>query len=387
LGSNYPDKITSHASYNLTGDSYLYEPLPTTALAFSDPNRTLGNKNYELTNHLSNILVVITDMKYPSPTASRADLTLATDYYPFGSAMPGRSFSEEEYRFGFGSHENDDEIAGSGNHLSFGDYGYSPRLGRRWRPDPLQAGMPSWSPYAYSLNNPIMFVDEDGKWPGVTYMYFELDIGAGLGWGLNYVEQLGIAYDEVGKTHFTMTSELYIVNQNLQGGGPNPEIVAGATAALSAGITQDWSNETFLGDISGYNGEMGGLSVYAEVGGEIGFGEDRFTAKVGIGGGVKLSILNTKVKQSISLTDAQASVVNDATDIVSESWILNGVDYNKESKLWEGTVATRNTKGELIDTGIKVSSANVTNDDGSNAPSGVWTSQSYRTEAAEAEKK
>jgi len=25
----------------------------------------------------------------------------------------------------------DNEIAGSGNHLSFGDYGYSPRLGRR----------------------------------------------------------------------------------------------------------------------------------------------------------------------------------------------------------------------------------------------------------------
>ena len=66
---------------------------------------------------------------------------------------------------------------------------------------------------------------------------------------------------------------------------------------------------------------------------------------------------------------------------------MNGVDYNKETKLWEGTVATRNTKGELIDTGIKISSANVTNDDGINAPSGIWTSQSYRTEAAEAEKK
>lgn len=93
------------------------------------------------------------------------------------------------------------------------------------------------------------------------------------------------------------------------------------------------------------------------------------------------------VPQRTGRNDAEAGVVNDATDVVSESWILNGVDYNKETKLWEGTVATRDTKGKLIDTGIKVSSSNVVNKDGTNAASGVWTSQSYRKEAAEAEKK
>jgi RHS repeat-associated protein len=163
LGSNYPDKITSHASYNLTGDSYLYEPLPTTALAFSDPNRTLGNKKYELTNHLSNILVVITDMKYPSPTASCADLTLATDYYPFGSAMPGRSFSEGEYRFGFNGMEGDNEISGDGNSCDFGARMYDARLGRWLSVDPLANDYPSSSTYSFVLSNPILFIDPNGK--------------------------------------------------------------------------------------------------------------------------------------------------------------------------------------------------------------------------------
>lgn len=49
--------------------------------------------------------------------------------------MPGRSYSSGDgYRFGFNGWEKDDEIKGSGNHLSFGDYGYDPRTGRRWSP-------------------------------------------------------------------------------------------------------------------------------------------------------------------------------------------------------------------------------------------------------------
>ena len=67
------------------------------------------------------------------------------------------------YRYGFNGHENDDEIKGTGNHLSFGDYGYDPRLGRRWNLDPVeQVGI---SPYATFNNNPIYFIDIDGQSP------------------------------------------------------------------------------------------------------------------------------------------------------------------------------------------------------------------------------
>ena len=50
--------------------------------------------------------------------------------------MPGRNANPGSYRYGFGSHEKDDEIKGNGNHISFNDYGLDVRLGRRFCLDP-----------------------------------------------------------------------------------------------------------------------------------------------------------------------------------------------------------------------------------------------------------
>lgn len=62
----------------------------------------------------------------------------------------------------------DNEIAGVGNHLDYGERGRDPRLGGGWwSPDPLAAKYPSLSPYHYAGNNPILFVDYDGRDFGV----------------------------------------------------------------------------------------------------------------------------------------------------------------------------------------------------------------------------
>jgi len=50
-----------------------------------------------------------------------ADVLSATDYYPFGSPMPGRNLEGDGYRFGFNGMEKDDEVLGNGNQY---DYGY-----------------------------------------------------------------------------------------------------------------------------------------------------------------------------------------------------------------------------------------------------------------------
>ena len=72
------------------------------------------------------------------------------------------NYSAGSYRFGFNGFEKDDEVEGSGNHLSFGDYGYDPRIVRRWIPEPLEKKYPSLSTYCVFNNNPIIYHDVNG---------------------------------------------------------------------------------------------------------------------------------------------------------------------------------------------------------------------------------
>jgi RHS repeat-associated protein len=65
--------------------------------------------------------------------------------------------------FSFNGKEKDDEVKGDGNSLDFGARIYDSRLGRWLSLDPLQAKYPMFSPYHFVANNPIVFIDPDGK--------------------------------------------------------------------------------------------------------------------------------------------------------------------------------------------------------------------------------
>jgi hypothetical protein len=80
---------------------------------------------------------------------------------PFGSILS--SVSKGVYRHGFGGHEKDNEVKGSGNWYAFGDYGYDPRVVQRPSPDPLAAKHPYESPYVVFGGNPIIYIDPDGR--------------------------------------------------------------------------------------------------------------------------------------------------------------------------------------------------------------------------------
>ena len=88
-------------------------------------------------------------------------MVTANDYYPGGMLMPGRRYSSTNgYRYGFNGKEKDNST-GEGN-LDFGARIYDDRLGRFFTPDPL-AQKYSWlSPYLFSLDNPIKFIDFEG---------------------------------------------------------------------------------------------------------------------------------------------------------------------------------------------------------------------------------
>jgi RHS repeat-associated protein len=73
--------------------------------------------------------------------------------------MPGRQFVRDAYRFGFNGKEKDQETGWN----DFGARMYSGSLGRWFSNDPLEAKYPSLSPYNFVANNPIIYVDPDGK--------------------------------------------------------------------------------------------------------------------------------------------------------------------------------------------------------------------------------
>ncbi|GIV44936.1 MAG: hypothetical protein KatS3mg035_2110 [Bacteroidia bacterium] len=124
---------------------------------------TIGKKHYETTDWLGNVRVTYTDKKSWQQNKFALNVSSSQDYYPFGSVMEGRVYSLEGYRYSFNGFEKDDEIKGSGNHISWGDYGYDPRVVVRWSPDKLAAKYPWQSPYSVMGNNPILHKELDGR--------------------------------------------------------------------------------------------------------------------------------------------------------------------------------------------------------------------------------
>ena len=133
-----------------------------------------GNKLFELTNHLGNVLETISDKKVQHTSDNStvdyylADVLNANDYYSFGMGMPVRSYSAAtaaNYRYGFNGKENDNEVKGTGNEIDYGMRMYDPRVGRFLSTDPLEKKYPELTPYQFAGNSSIRSVDIDGLEP------------------------------------------------------------------------------------------------------------------------------------------------------------------------------------------------------------------------------
>lgn len=134
-----------------------------------------GNRDYELTNHLGNVMATISDRKdgkqLPTPLNIdeydyyEAAVRYAADYYPFGMEMPDRTYSSTNnvsYRYGFNGKENDRGIFGEGPLQDYGMRMYNPALGRFLSVDPIAGQYPELTPYQFASNTPIQAIDLDG---------------------------------------------------------------------------------------------------------------------------------------------------------------------------------------------------------------------------------
>jgi RHS repeat-associated protein len=133
-------------------------------------NTMRGNKFFELSNHLGNVLVTVSDKKIqvqdPNNTTQIlyyvADVVTATDYYPFGMVMPGRKFEPANgYRYGFNGKEKDKDIAS--DDYNFGERMNDGRTGRWLSVDPKFTLYPGMSPYIFCGNSPLIILDKYGE--------------------------------------------------------------------------------------------------------------------------------------------------------------------------------------------------------------------------------
>jgi RHS repeat-associated protein len=156
----------------LYGSSRLGIWQPNINLSSGNPQtawETVGLKQYELSNHLGNVMVTLTDKRLQHTTDNTSvdyfqpDVKTAQDYYAFGGLQPDRSTSSGSYRYGFNGKENDNDVGkGTGNQQDYGMRIYDPRVGRFLTEDPITLKYPELTPYQFASNNPIANIDIDG---------------------------------------------------------------------------------------------------------------------------------------------------------------------------------------------------------------------------------
>ncbi len=82
--------------------------------------------------------------------------------------LPNRHDNTPAYRYGFQGQEKDDEIKGEGNSINYKFRMHDPRIGRFFSIDPLISEYPHYSPYSFSGNKVIQFVELEGMEEGMT---------------------------------------------------------------------------------------------------------------------------------------------------------------------------------------------------------------------------
>jgi len=160
----YLESVTDYAgSFVYIDDSLAYCTMDLGRILFDG---TDYRYEYHLKDHLGNVRVCFVD------SVGVPVVTQENHYYPFGLAISGLSYDRPEdfeeqnpYRYNGKPFQPENGL----NWYNYGARFYDPQVGRWWSVDPAAESMKSWSPYNYTFDNPIRFIDPDGSVPDGYY--------------------------------------------------------------------------------------------------------------------------------------------------------------------------------------------------------------------------
>jgi len=140
-------------------------------------------------------------------SGSSNELLQENHYYPFGMEMNGPWSNDAAALDNLYKYNGKELNADFG--LGWYDYGarwYDAAVGRWWSVDPLADKYNKWSPYNYGFNNPVLFVDPDGRGAVVSKMK-----------------------DDKGVTYLQVSATVYIY-----GNAASPDVAAALTKSVNA---------------------------------------------------------------------------------------------------------------------------------------------------------
>jgi len=138
-------------TYRKTGSNLALESVPFSAGRFVADAWGHGVANYYITDHLGSVRLVVD---------CNGEVLERNNYYPFGKRWEdGNQITDNRYRF---NGKEEQEFVNA----PYSDYGarqYNSDLIRWNGVDPLAEIAPGINPFAFSNNNPIRFIDRDGR--------------------------------------------------------------------------------------------------------------------------------------------------------------------------------------------------------------------------------
>ncbi|WP_374360396.1 DUF6443 domain-containing protein [Cloacibacterium sp.] len=148
--------------YETVGTTTTLQFLPTKEGYYDFAN---ARYTYNYTDHLGNVRLSYADSNKDGLIDPSTEIIEEINYYPFGLKQTGYNnlAGNPSYKIGYNGKELQSEI----QMYDFGARMYMPDLGRWGVVDPMAEKMRRYSTYNYAFDNPVKFVDPDGKMPSI----------------------------------------------------------------------------------------------------------------------------------------------------------------------------------------------------------------------------